>query len=540
MRITGQDLASSSRPASPVQPNILRQRRWPPLAIMAVMSGLLVLAFALGVWARTQTWLMPLAAAENPRFQIASTLQQSQLPTLYLDVEFQDAQKLEADRQNVQATGVHIARPGEAVTATVRLGNDNIRVQIQLPAGQYNSDAWAFEITTQDKKGVVGWHHLMLYDAARHHALSQWGLSESLRREGILSASVQPVQVILNGDAQGVYGAWAAPDEMAAQNRLSSGLVYFDQTLYWQDLRRQRGSGPAPTSISLSDCQAAIVAAWGAADKAAISRLRDLQTGARKPSDVLDVEQMGTLLALSSLWQGTPLDDWTRLMFYRDPSTDRLRPAAAANLISASDSNLLNWPLCFDDPLLQAAYIRAVERISQPEYLSQLRASLGNYEQMQLAFSAREGKPELTWDDLAARQKGMARWLEPTQMVLAGWVLPPTASLKPTSVLSVSVANLQRVPVEVLGFDVGKSTFLPIDPAWIQNGADLVVSSTQGSVILRAADVGRLHALRLNVPYTSVFAAGRAYDEQVEMRVVTRLWGLERRHSGPMQPVSGE
>jgi hypothetical protein len=87
---------------------------------------------------------------------------------------------------------------------------------------------------------------------------------------------------------------------------------------------------------------------------------------------------------------------------------------------------------------------------------------------------------------------------------------------------------------------VGKSTFLPIDPAWIQGGADLIVSGSKGSVVLRAADEGRLRSLRLNVPYTAIFAAARAYDETVDMQVVTRIWGLARRQSAPMQPVSGE
>jgi hypothetical protein len=314
-------------------------------------------------------------------------------------------------------------------------------------------------------------------------------------------------------------------------------------------LRRQRESGPAPTAINLSDCQVATVAAWGsvvpnAVDKVATSRLRDLQTGARKPSDVLDVEQMGTLLALTTLWQGSPLGDWTRLMFYLDASTDRLRPAAPANLISASDNNLLNWPSCFDDPLVQAAYSRAVERISRPEYLDQLRTALGDFEPVQLAFSMQDGtlRAELTWDELAVRQKRMARWLEPTQTVLASWrdSVPPTTSLMPSSTLSVSLSNLQRVPVEVLGFDVGKSTFLPIDPAWIQAGSDLIVSGSKGSVVLRAAGEGRLRSLQLNVPYIAVFAAARARDETVEMQVVTRVWGLARRQSAPMQQVSGE
>jgi hypothetical protein len=216
----------------------------------------------------------------------------------------------------------------------------------------------------------------------------------------------------------------------------------------------------------------------------------------------------------------------------------------AANLISASDNGSLNWPPCFDDPILQAAYVRAVERISRPEYLDQLRTALGDFEQMQLAFGLLNGKPELTWDELAARQTRMTRWLEPTQTVLASWrgSVPSTASLGPTSTLSVSVANLQHVPVEVLGFDVGKSTFLPIDPAWIQDGSDRIVSSSKGSVVLRAAGAIRLRTLQLNVPYTAIFAAGRAApsDEGVEMRVVTRLLGLERQQSTLMQQASGE
>ena len=69
---------------------------------------------------------------------------------------------------------------------------------------------------------MLGWQHLLLYDAASHQALSQWGLSESLRREGILAAPVQAVSVVLNGDALGLYGAWAAPgpDVSADEPRL--------------------------------------------------------------------------------------------------------------------------------------------------------------------------------------------------------------------------------------------------------------------------------------------------------------------------------
>ena len=534
MKIARQDLALPLRSAPPVRPSLLS--RWPLLVKIAVVAILIITVLALQTVDRSP----PRTSGASPHFRIASLWQQSRLPTLYLDIKFENAQRLQTERASAQAAGIYIARPGAAVTATVRVGNANVPAQISLPSGQYAPGEWAFEITIQEPHTLLGWRHVLLYDAHARRALGQWGLSESLKREGIPASLVQSVQVAFNGDALGVYGAWPAPEEMMTQNRLTGGLVYFDRTLYYQDLLRQRGNGAAPLSVNLNDCQVATVAALGQADQAAMSRLRDLQIGHRAPSDVLDVEQMGTLLALTTLWQGSPLDDWTRLMFSLDLSTGRLRPVAAPNLIGPPGDNVLRWPVCFDDPSLQAAYVRAVERISRSEYLDKLRADVGSaFDQAQLAFAA-QGKPELTWDELVARQKRMARWLEPTEMAQATWVMPAPATLKSSSVLSVSLANLQRVPVEVLGFDVGKSTFLPIDPAWIQDGSDSVISKSKGSVILRAAGDGRLRTLRLSVPYTAVFAAGRAYDEQVEMRVATRLWGLARQQSAPMRQSSGE
>ena len=175
-------------------------------------------------------------------------------------------------------------------------------------------------------------------------------------------------------------------------------LVYFDPTLYWQDLLRQRGSGPAPLSVRLSDCQVATIAmlnvpvtGTSASSQAAIQSLRDLQLGQRAPSDVLDVERMGTLLALGTLWQGTPINDWTHLAFRLNPTTARLEPVGLADLISSPGDGALRWPACFDDPILQSAYSRAMERVSRPEYLQQLQAALGNsFQQMQLAWDAGE------------------------------------------------------------------------------------------------------------------------------------------------------
>jgi len=548
MKITGQDTASSSSPSA------TRRRRSVPGRSSNLRTSLvwvlLTLVVALGLWAQAKSGTMTSARQtsgarqliSDSRLQLDSLLQRSKLPTLYLNIEFKDVQRLQADRQGIELTGVHIPTPDDVVTeATVRLNDDTIPVQIRLPGGEYpvaQASRWAFEITTQDERGILGWQHLLLYDATSHEALSQWGLSQSLQREGILATPVQAVSVVLNGDTLGLYGAWAAPGPDVAADE----LAYFDPTLYWQDLLRQRGSGPAPLSVRLSDCQVATVATLNvpvtgtsASGQAAVQSLRDLQLGKRAPSDVLNVEQMGTLLALGTLWQGAPVNDWTHLAFHLNSTTGQLEPVGLADLISTSGDGTLHWPACFDDPALQSAYVRAMERVSQPEYLQQLQTALGNsFEQMQLAWDA----ADLTWDELAARQKRMARWIEPMQAVLATWTMPQIAP-QPDTTLQVSLSNLQHVPVEVLGLDVGKGTFLPLDPAWIQDSAGLTVTTT-GALVLRAAGDDRLQTLHLNVPYNLVFMAGRAYDEPVEMRVVTRLWGLTRQQSAPVSQVSRE
>jgi hypothetical protein len=508
---------------------------WISLARAVAILAALILVFILGAGSQARGWLAP---ALNPRARIASSWEQSTLPTVYLDIKFEDAQHLKAQRDQARLTGVHIDEPGDAVSATLRIGGDTIPIQLSLPQGtveQSKAGWWAFDVLALDGQRVLGYRHLRLSP----FSLSQFGLSQSLQHEGILAAAISPVQVELNGDDLGAYGAWPAPGSelVVQQGRPASSVVYFDQSLYWQDLQRQRGDGPAPTSVNLADCQVASIAVADAsgtpANAKAAALLRDLQNG-RPASDVMDVEQIGTLLALATLWQGAPLDDWTNLAFYFNPAANQLEPVVPANLISANSGGALRWPACFDDPLFQSAYVQAVEHVSQPEYLQQLRAALGDaFDKAQLMVWTADGQPELTWNELAARQARMARWLEPTQAVLATWTVPITAT--PGAVVQVRLSNLTRAPVEVLGFDVGKSTFLPIDPAWIQDDAGAVVQQPSDGLVLRAAADGRLQALVLAVPYDKIFSARRAVDEPMEMRVVTRLWGLTRQQSAPMQ-----
>ena len=144
MKITGQDTTSSSGPAASRQPAQISSR-W--VVMRTVLAwGLLILVLALGIWAQARSGAVTSGARRtvgarslisDPRLQLESALQRAKLPTLYLNIEFKDVQRLQADRQGIELTGVHIPTTNDVVTATVRLGDDVIPVQIQLPAGVF-------------------------------------------------------------------------------------------------------------------------------------------------------------------------------------------------------------------------------------------------------------------------------------------------------------------------------------------------------------------------------------------------------------------
>jgi hypothetical protein len=119
--------------------------------------------------------------------------------------------------------------------------------------------------------------------------------------------------------------------------------------------------------------------------------------------------------------------------------------------------------------------------------------------------------------------------------------------------------------VELVGFDFGGLAFLPTDPAWFElapSDADphpvgshsLFVDDAEGVVmrafgangVQRAAD-SSLQYVRCTVPLTVVHAldAELDFNARPEIRVVTRIWGLDNVQStlvrdGLPQPLDPE
>jgi hypothetical protein len=261
---------------------------------------------------------------------------------------------------------------------------------------------------------------------------------------------------------------------------------------------------------------------------AAVSRLRALQAGQLPASDIFDVEKYSRFLALVDLWAANEAVSLPNLRYYYDPDSDRLEPIGFNGNPLSSEERL---PLiaAYGDAVLQAAYAREAERLSQPAYLAELESELGEQLlHLQRVLRPAAGEVDLPWVGLQQRQGQIQSSLNPIQPVFA-YLGPATMSISAT--IQIDVANVINLPLEVIGFDINGTTFLEADPAWLRTdaAADLV-SVQDNQIILGATGSGLVRYVRFHLPITEIIRLDQETDfmDPIEIHVATRILGLER------------
>ncbi|HOS79738.1 MAG TPA: hypothetical protein PLJ24_05695, partial [Anaerolineae bacterium] len=351
-----------------------------------------------------------------------------------VDLRFADYERLSSARERALQQGVYVPLSEEAVTATVTFADagGQVAAELRLPGGaaQGAADAgWTLELRPA---GARAWRRLTpVVDAAC--AWRQWGYLETLRRNGFAAATLEPVQLTVNGSSWGLYLL-----ETPATEALTVG---FDARAAWQALAdgevlADGGFRYAAPAVSAADDPAA-PAAWATLDAAL--------EGERALSSVTDAEALGRFVALTMLWTGAPAPDWASLRWSYDPATGQLAP-----LGSAQPADIAPLPEAFfDDPAVQTAIARALMAYSQPGFLETLRGEFGadlDVPGYVLGGATRAGGDP--WQALTAHQRAMRARVAPEH--------PLRAMLEPAGEdFVLRLTSLQPFPLEVTGLDVG-------------------------------------------------------------------------------------
>ena len=518
----------------------------PLLRTLLWLLGLIGL-FLLGLWVSEQEIL---ALSELFRSPTAEGV----VPTLQVDMAFADYRLLLEQRERALATGVVLSTEDDFLRAAVRVADEEIPVRVRLmegPAVDLETDGkWPLEVRVQGEAPLLGLQRFYLQDPQRTGGEARLALDRALQAEGVLTARTRFVRVIFNGDDRGLYmlQEGLTTPLLEAQGRPPGVVVGFDSDTVWQNIARFEGDLEAALADPVLDLEGLHYLEADAFGDATIDRdplldaqrdealalLHALQADARPAGEILDVARYARFLALVDLWGFPELASPLNVGFYLQPDRGRLEPVAfAGNLRAGSDR--LSLATTYGDPQLQIAYVREASRVSAPEYLERVRASLGE-----------EFDPAL-WDYLAERQERIRRSLNPVDPLFA-YLADPTPGNY--GVLLIGVANATRLPVEILGFDIGGLTFLEVDPAWLREGQEVRIPEMEG-VVLRAhaAESGGADYVHFHIPLTLVTTENADSDPHgdIEISIVTRLAGSEtdqrtRAHPGlpPLLEESGE
>lgn len=430
----------------------------------------------------------------------------SSVPVVVIDMRFADYQQLSAARDRALRVGTQLPSLDGIVEATVTVGAQSpVSYEVRLPGGsaeRLEGDAWPLELRPV---ATTAWMHLEPIDEARSEfAWQQWAYLDALAREGMDTATQTLVRVALNGAQWGLY---LLETPAPAEVRLR-----FDAQALWE-------AQAAGANIAEGAFRYAVVTSEGeptfALDVAA-SRLRAAQRGDLPLSEVCDAEVLGRFFALTMFWTGQPAPDWRTLQWGFDSSIHKLVPLGAG--MRWPDSEPLPEAL-LDDPVIQAAYVRALGVLAEPAYLERLRDEVGEELEQRWAVLGITS-PAAPWEALAGHQERIRALLAPRHALAA--TLERDAAV-PDGGYVLLLANLQRFPLLVVGLDAGGAALRSLDREWVEleNRGRLV---TDGDLlILRGASGDLLQPVRVRLPWNLATAGGDA------LAIVCRVWGS----SGP-------
>ncbi len=458
----------------------------------------------------------------NPRNAVKMWVQQSQIPNLRVDLDFEAYQQLHAQQALALQRGANLASATDYVPATVTHGQEQTSVILRLPevkSADLSAERWPLELVVSDGHTLLGMRWAELKPATAEARLAETYLTLS-HDAGIPTFPRYVVNLIVNGAGWGTYILQAQPaTEMLRAEGFSpeSVVVWFDQRAYLEAqpvapgysfayariaVARRAGTSPEERADARNR-DPALAATYAHI----VNELRMLERGDVTPSHVFDVEKLGRFLALRTLWYGTSALDWRSLVLIYEPASQTFTPVA--QVAPPDPETLLPATFTYDAEVWDA-YMRALETLSTFDFQEFRRSPWG--EPMQYVTA------DIDLNALQARQARLRDFISPPRTLFA------EADIQNES-LVLRLDAMLPFPVEIVGLEIGERGFVSLEHAWVAPGSHSVLLPASEALILP----GRLGAspmtLYLDVPVGALPVSLHGASD--ELALVTRIWGLD-------------
>ena len=495
-----------------------------------------------------------------------SLLYNPDLPTLQINMKFKQFKKIEAKREEALERGLLFASDKDLVPAEIQFQGRKIPVKMRLKGDlpdHFETDKWSYRIQVKGNDQLLGMRRFSIQHPLTRNYLYEWAWLENLRREGVLALRYQFANVVFNGTDKGVFAVEEhfSKELLESHQRREGVIVTFDDELLWQK-KESRNS-----LVNLNRRNYAIATRRNSrvSENPVLSRERDTAVALLKAfqekkipaSEVFDVTLLAKFLAACDLWNAHHSLSWYNTNFYYNPINAKLEPIGfdgyprpqvkrnwrGVEVVTLGLSDYGSWvSQVLEEPVIAEAYVKELYKISQPEYLEQLKAELNeSLEKWQLAlyrdFSPSPYRPTSmlslpVWESLKERQEYIRRFLDEKNMVLA--FANNYREGQGDNNLQVEVRSLLTESVEVLGFKIGEK-FISADVSWVKSSGQIYNRDGQSTVVLPIAKSKVKNTLfRVSVDADSKQISKDS--QPPEIKVVTRLLGLSTSYETPAHP----
>ena len=407
-----------------------------------------------------------------------------------LDIEHLEFQKLAYQRQVALARGLLIAGDNDYVSATIRHGEESVKVSIRLKGDwvydNLEGDKWSFRIKVKGQNTLFGIKQFSLHHPKARNYIYEWIFHRALKREDVLGLRYEFVKVTLNGKSWGIYALEEHFEKQLIENnqRRDGPIIRFNESLMWSNRLRNplapMASGAGSylssdvdafhTSKMLSD------PSYSPQHNKAIHLLESFRRGELKTSDVFHIQKLAKFFAITDLMGAEHGSRWHNTRFYYNPITAELEPIGfdgnCGGLISSlcatgekvhidfdSPPAQNYYAMIFSDPVFFREYVKALERVSEQSYLDALFVELDDELERNLQILHREfALFHFSKNVLYQNQRHIRATLDPVKGLHAYY----NRSFEDK--IELGLGNIQSMPIEVLSVSYKDSIlFSPVE-----------------------------------------------------------------------------
>tara|TARA_B100000029_G_scaffold516548_1_gene630765 strand:- start:2005 stop:4596 length:2592 start_codon:yes stop_codon:yes gene_type:complete len=463
------------------------------IAIIALSLGILV---ALAYGPDSISTQLRKAAREiviTSRIELDQYFNPNQLPTVYIDMNFESYQRIVEKRTEAIKVGQLYATDDDFVPAQIRyMDQPPVKVRMRLKgdmSDHWAGDKWSYRVHVLDGREVAGLRRFSIQDPMTRQLINEWLIHQMMFAEDILTTRYAFINVVFNGQYKGTYAIEESfSGELLEAQRRTPGVIFKYEN---QQPIMYRSNTVANDPVLSSQ---------------ATTAANMLQSG--HVTKVYDNDRMGRLLALLMLWDANHgVGDQNR-RYYFNPINAQIEPISydASPVLYPDNTEIVLPELQSMHPLVAIAYIREMIKVSDEDYLNTFKTDVSNQLETFLTALRREYLSlEAPWTQLSSRQASLRRTLNTKILVVA----MADIRSEPHSHLLLEISNLGRNNTLLSGLILNNSP-IDIQQHWIlpnqtqdqglQSGAIILPPASRDANVLNSPYISNRDALTLSIP----------------------------------------